>query len=318
MADEQVFETRDMEVTEHLLHHVYGSMRLSASSERHGLRLAQTDLTSAVRLDHTSFAMHLEVSDANPLGVLLFGELKSGLVRYGSDGSERYYRPGQVYLAAQPDHYYNGTIDDTEVELAVLDPALPAHLASTAPSRAGQPLRFTGYEPVSPEAAQRWRTTYAYVRDDILGNPAAAAHPLLRSSAAQLLASVALSVFPNNALAEPTMEDRHDAHTATVRRAVEFIDANAHLDITVTDIAAACFVTTRAVQFAFQRHMETTPTDYLRRVRLDHAHRNLLAADPGHETVTAVAYRWGFHSSSRFTAYYRRAYGVTPSHTLRS
>ena len=34
-------------------------------------------------------------------------------------------------------------------------------------------------------------------------------------------------------------------------------------------------------------------------------------------TVTAVAYRWGFPSPSRFTAYYRQAYGVTPNQTLR-
>ncbi|HEY0718884.1 MAG TPA: helix-turn-helix domain-containing protein [Streptosporangiaceae bacterium] len=34
-------------------------------------------------------------------------------------------------------------------------------------------------------------------------------------------------------------------------------------------------------------------------------------------TVTSVAYQWGFPSTSRFAVYYRHAYGVTPSHTLR-
>jgi AraC-like DNA-binding protein len=56
---------------------------------------------------------------------------------------------------------------------------------------------------------------------------------------------------------------------------------------------------------------------YLRRTRLEHAHHQLTEADPGHETVTAVAYQWGFSSSSRFAARYRQAYGVTPSETLR-
>jgi len=80
--------------------------------------------------------------------------------------------------------------------------------------------------------------------------------------------------------------------------------------------AAAASVTVRAVQLAFRRYLDTTPTGYLRRVRLEHAHRQLIAADPAHETITAVAYRWGFSSSSRFGAYYRQAYGVTPNHTL--
>lgn len=83
-----------------------------------------------------------------------------------------------------------------------------------------------------------------------------------------------------------------------------------------TDIAAAASVTTRSIQLAFQRHLETTPMAYLRRVRLDHAHRQLQAADPARDTVTAVARQWGFSSASRFAAHYRAAYGVPPSHAL--
>ena len=86
--------------------------------------------------------------------------------------------------------------------------------------------------------------------------------------------------------------------------------------LTVADIAAASFVTIRAVQLAFRRHLDTTPLAYLRRVRLDRAHHDLLTGDPAHETVTAVAHRWGFPNPSRFAATYRRAYGVTPSYTL--
>ena len=56
----------------------------------------------------------------------------------------------------------------------------------------------------------------------------------------------------------------------------------------------------------------------IRRIRLDQAHRQLQAADPHRDSVTAVAYRWGFSSPSRFATYYRRVYGVQPSHTLRS
>ena len=137
-------------------------------------------------------------------------------------------------------------------------------------------------------------------------------------SAARLLAATVLTVFPNTAVTEPAASDGRDARPQTIRRAVAFIDEHAHEDITVADIAAAAFVTIRAVQLAFRRHLNTTPLDYLRRVRLDCAHRDLLAADPSYESVTAVAYRWGFPSTSRFATYYRRAYGVPPSHTLRT
>jgi transcriptional regulator GlxA family with amidase domain len=116
---------------------------------------------------------------------------------------------------------------------------------------------------------------------------------------------------------EPTIEDRHDAHPANLRRALTFIDENADRGITPTDIALAARVTIRAVQLAFRRHLDTTPTAYLRRVRLDRAHRQLLAADPAVTTVSSVAMRWGFASHSSFTAQYRATYGVAPSGTLR-
>jgi transcriptional regulator GlxA family with amidase domain len=72
------------------------------------------------------------------------------------------------------------------------------------------------------------------------------------------------------------------------------------------------------VQLAFRRHLDTTPTAYLRQVRLDAARIELLAAAPEDRvTVTEVAYRWGFCSPSRFAERYRAAFGTTPSETLR-
>ncbi|MGN5382482.1 helix-turn-helix domain-containing protein [Streptomyces lasalocidi] len=57
---------------------------------------------------------------------------------------------------------------------------------------------------------------------------------------------------------------------------------------------------------------------YLRRVRLAHAHRDLLAADPhSGATVGGVAARWGFAHPGRFAALYRTVYGISPAETLR-
>jgi transcriptional regulator GlxA family with amidase domain len=64
---------------------------------------------------------------------------------------------------------------------------------------------------------------------------------------------------------------------------------------------------------------DTSPMEYLRRVRLEHAHQDLAQASPGDgTTVTSVGYRWGFSSPSRLAQHYRAAYGTTPSDTLRN
>jgi anti-anti-sigma factor len=111
--------------------------------------------------------------------------------------------------------------------------------------------------------------------------------------------------------------DRSQAATGTVGRAIAFIEERAGDDISVTDIAGAAFVTVRAVQLAFRRYLGTTPLGYLRRVRLERAHQQLLSADPDRTTVTAVAADWHFTNISRFSAYYRATYGVSPAQTLR-
>ena len=104
----------------------------------------------------------------------------------------------------------------------------------------------------------------------------------------------------------------------TLRRAIAFIEDNAHLDIRLADIAAAIGVTPRSVQYTFRRHLDATPLEYLRRVRLHRAHRDLQAADPAVETVTAIAVRWRFGHPGRFSMAYKAVFGTPPSRTLRA
>jgi transcriptional regulator GlxA family with amidase domain len=68
----------------------------------------------------------------------------------------------------------------------------------------------------------------------------------------------------------------------------------------------------------FRRHLESTPMAYLRRVRLDQAHHDLVTGDRWTTTVTAAAARWGFAHTGRFAVLYRETYGQSPHVTLRS
>ncbi len=105
--------------------------------------------------------------------------------------------------------------------------------------------------------------------------------------------------------------------SALLRRAITFIHENADHDITLSDIAAAVNVTPRSVQYTFRRHLDTTPLEYLRRVRLCRAHRDLCPADPSVDTVMAIADRWGFAHAGRFSRLYTQTFGQPPSRTLR-
>ena len=104
-----------------------------------------------------------------------------------------------------------------------------------------------------------------------------------------------------------------------MRLAVTYIETHAGEDLCLLDIARAALITPRALQYAFRRNLDITPLGYLRRVRLDRAHIDLLNADPtGGDTVASIAMRWYFLHQGNFAAAYRDAYGTTPRQTLRS
>jgi len=65
----------------------------------------------------------------------------------------------------------------------------------------------------------------------------------------------------------------------TFRKAVEIIEEEAHLPLTVSSIAARCGVSVRSLQQDFRRHMGASPMAYLREVRLRRAHQSLLESD---------------------------------------
>ncbi|MFE4519285.1 AraC family transcriptional regulator [Kitasatospora sp. NPDC056783] len=107
---------------------------------------------------------------------------------------------------------------------------------------------------------------------------------------------------------------------SALRRATDYCAEHAGEALSVADIARAARMSLRTLREGFRRHLDTTPLAYLRRVRLDRAHHDLLAIAAGRArgTVTEVACRWGFTHLGRFSADYRRAYGRSPSQTLGS
>jgi len=91
---------------------------------------------------------------------------------------------------------------------------------------------------------------------------------------------------------------------------------NAETAITVSDVAAQLGVSLRSLQGGFRHWRATTPNAFLRQARLRLV-RGELARSGADTNVTTVALRYGFSHLGRFSAYYRSAFGETPSATLR-
>lgn len=314
----QVYEATDVHLAEHILRDSYGgNIRIAAGDSFHTLRLVADPITPSVRLDQITFGVDFTVR-AEALGALVICRIDFGRLAYHpTDGERRDYGTGDAFIPVQPDRGFLADCAEADFHTAVLDPGLLDSVAETAPGRRPEPVRFTGHQPVSAAAAEVWDVVYGYARETVgLG---VAGEPLLAGSLARLLVATALTVFPNNTCSDPSIEDRHDAHPRMLRRAITFIEENADRDITLADIAAAAHATIRAVQLAFRRHLDTTPTAYLRWTRLERADAALRRAEPaGAVTVTEVARRWGWADAGQFVAAYRRRFGSPPTEPPRA
>lgn len=261
-------------------------------------------------IDRLSFGYDMAF-DADGLPGVCLISMHSGTLVDRTGGGERVYGPGETFLLAPPETPYRGEVRSARYTIAMLDPAL---LDAFSP---GGPVRFTGSRPLTPAAGHALGSTIAYLRDHVLADAVAPPTELLAATAAQHLAAAALAALPHGGRAEPARTDHRDATPATLRRALAWIDDHAAQEVTVADIARAAYVTPRALQYAFRRHLGTTPLAHLRQVRLHAAHRDLLAADPAATTVTEIALRWGFAHPGHFAAHYRTAFRTTPATTLR-
>ncbi|GAA2254970.1 hypothetical protein GCM10010145_23770 [Streptomyces ruber] len=311
------FDSDDLELTEEVLSRAYTRMRLGGEGERTRAHVTR-DVLGPVGVDQLEFSFDVS-HDADVMGRICVCSVQSGAIvrQYFPDGDEGRFGPGDVFLYTPHDQSYAGVIHRSRYNLLMLEPHLLNRVAAGVPGRRPVPVRLTGDRPVSAAAARHLRHTIGHLRNAVRADPDLPGKPLLVSTATQYVAAGVLSTFPNTALTDPTAGDRNDAHPATLRRAVAYIDEHAHTDLCVADIAAAVHVSIRTLQCAFRRHLDTTPMRYLRRVRLAHAHAELLAADPTTGvTVTAVANRWGFFQPGRFAAAHRAAYGTTPHETL--
>lgn len=308
-----VFESDDLGATEEFLNSAYTRMRIGSNGPEKIRTRIRRDVLGAVNFDQLALGFDMAY-DAQPLGRVCLVTVHTGRIdeNYHGAGTDT-FTSGQTGLLTPHDLPYSGTIRNSRYDITMFDPAVLDRVAIAGDG----PVRVTGHRPVNAAAGHRLRRTIAHLQQ-VAADPHTAASALVAATAADYLAATVLATMPTSAVREPDAVDRHDAHPETVRRAVAYLESHLAENIAVTDVAAAAFVTPRALQLAFRRHLRTTPLEYLRRLRLAAAHEELVGGSAGDGlTVAAVARRWGFSHPGRFAVAYRAAYGCAPGATLR-
>lgn len=128
----------------------------------------------------------------------------------------------------------------------------------------------------------------------------------------RLLAEALVATLPPAEAGAPV-----PAADVLVRRAEGFMEAHLAEELTMTEIAQAAGATTRSLERAFRRSRGATAVASLRRLRLERARRELVAARGSDRSVTEVASAVGLLHAGRFAVDYRSLFGESPSATLR-
>lgn len=228
---------------------------------------------------------------------------------YGTSNTAGIFMPGRpVSLDCSPRFSQLSLMlprDDVRIELEDL-------LGGPAP----RPLEFAAELRLDDPGGQTIMHALRMIDRAAQQKDGALAHPLAAQRLEQMLLHSLLFGQPHSysaALTAPAPA----AGTRPVAKAAELLRSDPGHPWTVAELAAAASTSVRSLQEAFRRSLDTTPMAYLRRVRLERAHDELTAAEPGAVTVTEVATRWGFLHLGRFAAAYALEFGEHPSTTLR-
>ncbi|MGF6851334.1 helix-turn-helix transcriptional regulator [Paraburkholderia sp. CI3] len=104
---------------------------------------------------------------------------------------------------------------------------------------------------------------------------------------------------------------------ARYRRAYRYLmDHLDQRDLSVREVAAVIGVTERALQAAFKTHLGVSPTEVIRKRRMERIRGELLADHGGHTSVIEAASKWGVTNRSTLVNGYRRQFHEAPSDTL--
>jgi len=243
-----------------------------------------------------------------------------GRVDYRDAREECVCEAGEAFAMTYDDQTEASIHDPDVVTLQVpIERVTQAAQANYGPLQ--EPFAFHSIKPISPTMNRFFIQTVDMVTSQLLSPYGHAfEHPLIARQLVDLAVAALLNGFANTTMTADYRRQPRKVGAAAVRRAVAYIDEHAAEPISVSDVAEATGVGPRELHATFGHDHEITPMEYLRRVRLDGAHRDLQARTPGGgdtvATVAAIAYRWGFANPRLFAALYRAAYGRAPGVTL--
>ncbi|WP_255823457.1 AraC family transcriptional regulator [Amycolatopsis sp. GM8] len=193
--------------------------------------------------------------------------------------------------------------------------AVEARLSEMIDGALREPIRFQLGMDVTKGLARSW---FAGLRQGIAEmdfDETLLTHPLTMEQFEQSTITGLLLAQPHNYSAMLEGDDR-PVPSRLLGIAVDLLEGHPEWSHTPATLAREAGVSVRALQKAFREQLDSSPSEYLRGVRLQRVHDELSTAQYDTTTVGEIASKWGMAHHGRFAAVYRDRFGESPRQTL--
>jgi AraC-like DNA-binding protein len=232
--------------------------------------------------------------------------VQAGIETTGADGLACRLSAGTQLLTSDLDARTNLWLTARAVEHA---------LERMLDDRLRTPLEFKPRVDWTRGLAASLKSQIDFLMHEMTRRDGVADNPIALASMTDLILSLVLRGMPHNYL-ERLDNRRPGAVPAYVRRAEDFMRANADAPIRMDHVADAAGCSVRTLGAVFRHFRDTTPLAALHAIRLERVHVEL-SRGPASGSIAKVARRYGFANPGRFITAYRCRFGETPLETAR-
>lgn len=177
------------------------------------------------------------------------------------------------------------------------------------------PLKFESLHKKKKDLGKSLKALICLTLDDINNNCTLMNNKQTLFHTENLIISLILEEFENNYMAFLN-EKYQPCKPKYVQQAQCYIRDNYGSDINIKQLSQEINTTPRSLQMGFKKYLSTTPTNYIKSVRLEIARKILTSPSITPPNITSIALSCGFNHLSNFTKQYKQTYGLTPSETL--
>lgn len=311
-ANQESLCTHDLGEAQAMASEIFGPTRIVTRAPANRRRAAiQAVRIGELLLVHVNYGNPVEVIAESPkpwfvAQTILAGNLRTQASAPHDCGTTLMYLPGNPFQMSLSERCRRLCVIVDSARLQDLD------LGSAAGAVANRSMPVIDLQSA---AGTRWRALVDYLGAEMfLRLQGQVAAPEDDAGLERWIMSALLACWtPANRPAPPALDDV----PGYLGRAIAYIESHFHQPLSTDQLAAHCGVSARALQLAFMKHTSASPMQHLKSVRLRRARSALSAETPASGVVTRIALDHGFSHLGEFASDYKRAFGESPSDTLR-